>query len=188
VRAFNIDLGFPLAGGPGPMAAARPAEPARLRPADRPLLQALTEGLALVPAPFAALGARIGLTEAEVIGRIAELADAGIVTRLGVIVRHRALGWTSNAMVVWDAAPQAIDAAGPALAALPGVTLCYERRPVPRVWPFRLYCMIHARSRSEAAGVLDHARALPGLSGVPHRVLFSTRCFKQSGARIAEVA
>lgn len=79
-------------------------------------------------------------------------------------------------------------AAGRALAALPGVTLAYERRPVAGVWPYRLYCMIHARSRPEALAVLDAARALPALAGAAHRVLFSTRCFKQCGARLSEAA
>ena len=30
--------------------------------------------------------------------------------------------------------------------------------------------------------MLDAARALPALAGIDHRVLFSTRCFKQTGA------
>jgi hypothetical protein len=90
--------------------------------------------------------------------------------------------------VVWDVAASATQTAGQALAALPGVTLAYERRPVAGIWPYRLYCMIHARSRPEALAVLATARALPELAGVDHRILFSTRCFKQSGARLSEAA
>jgi hypothetical protein len=48
--------------------------------------------------------------------------------------------------------------------------------------------MIHARTRPEALAVLDAARALPALAGIDHRVLFSTRCFKQAGARLSEAA
>jgi hypothetical protein len=48
--------------------------------------------------------------------------------------------------------------------------------------------MIHARTRMQALEVLGTARALPALWGVPHRILFSTRCFKQSGARLLEAA
>jgi DNA-binding Lrp family transcriptional regulator len=187
-RAFNIDLGFRLSGPPALMTGGREAVPQILTDADRPLLQALTEGLPLIEAPFAALATRLGRSEAQVLQRIALLLGAGIITRLGVIVRHRALGWTSNAMVVWDIPAKAVGQAGCRLAAHPGVTLCYERSPVPGAWPYRLYCMIHARSRAQALQVLDGARRLPELAGVPHRVLFSTRCFKQSGARIAEVA
>jgi len=188
VRPFNIDLGFPLAGGPVAMPGGRGVETAVLRASDRPLLDALSRGLDLIPRPYAALALRLGRDETAVTDRIATLLAAGILTRLGVIVRHRALGFTANAMVVWDVPDDRTEAAGIALAALPGVTLAYERRPVPGLWPYRLYCMIHARSRPEALAVLATARALPELAGADHRILFSTRCFKQSGARLSEAA
>lgn len=186
VRPFNIDLGFPLAGRPVAMPDGRGVETAVLRADDRPLLDALSRGLDLTPRPYATLALRLGRDEAAVISRIGVLLGAGILTRLGVIVRHRSLGFTANAMVVWDV-DDACEA-GQALAALPGVTLAYERRPVAGVWPWRLFCMIHARSRPEALTVLATARALPALVGVDHRILFSTRCFKQSGARLTEAA
>ena len=186
VRPFNIDLGFPLAGRPVAMPAGRAVETAVLRADDRPLLHALSDGLDLTPRPFAALAQRLGRDEAAVLSRIEVLLAAGILTRLGVIVRHRALGYTANAMVVWDVADAS--EAGLALAALPGVTLAYERRPVAGVWPYRLFCMIHARTRMQALEVLGTARALPELQGIDHRILFSTRCFKQSGARLTEAA
>jgi siroheme decarboxylase len=188
VRPFNIDLGFPLAGRPVTMPSGRAVETAILRADDRPLLDALSRGLDLTPRPYATLALRLGRDETAVIARVAVLLSAGILTRLGVIVRHRALGYTANAMVVWDVPEAATEAAGRALAGLPGVTLAYERRPVSGVWPYRLFCMIHARTRMQALEVLGTARALPDLRGIDHRVLFSTRCFKQSGARLTEAA
>jgi DNA-binding Lrp family transcriptional regulator len=188
LRPFNIDLGFPLAGGPVVMSGGRTVEIAALRPDDRPLLDALSQGMDLVARPYAALALRLDLDEAAVIARVGALLAAGILTRLGIIVRHRALGFTANAMVVWDLPEAGVEAAGRALAALPGVTLAYERRPVAGVWPYRLYCMIHARLRSQALEVLARARGLPALAGADHRILFSTRCFKQSGARLSEAA
>ncbi|WP_347311016.1 siroheme decarboxylase subunit beta [Defluviimonas sp. SAOS-178_SWC] len=183
VRPFNIDLGFRLdARARAAMPESRATRLAVLESADRPILQALTEGLPLVSRPFAAVAQRIGRPEVEVIARIATLSGAGILTRVGVIVRHRAIGWAANAMVVWDLPENRIAAAGPALARLCGVTLCYQRRTVPGLWDFPLYSMIHARSRAEAEEVLAEAAALPELAGAPHRALFSLRCFKQTGA------
>lgn len=182
-RAFNIDLGFRLTGAPRPMAEDRGAASIALSDQDRALLHGLSQGLALVPRPFAALG-----EEAAVLERIAALSEARVITRLGVIVRHRALGYTANAMVVWDLPEARIEPAGRALAALPGVTLCYQRQTVPGVWPYGLYAMIHATSRPAALAVLETAKTLPALAEARHRVLFSTRCFKQTGARIVEAA
>ncbi|MCE8548389.1 AsnC family transcriptional regulator [Ruegeria pomeroyi] len=184
LRPFNVDLGFRMGARTPRVPTRRAVDASVLRPGDTDLLQALTQGLPLVPAPYAELATRLGLNVGEARARIALLQQAGVISRLGVIVRHRALGWSSNAMVVWNLPSDRIDSAGPALAAHPGVTLCYERRPVPGVWPYRLYSMIHARSRREALAVLDSATALPELAGTPHKVLFSTRCFKQTGALI----
>ena len=173
LRAFNIDLGFRL-DRPAPMQADRPALPHVFTPEDRALLQRLTDGLPLIPRPFAP-------DEAATLKRLRVFLDKGILTRLGLILRHRNLGYQANAMVVWDIDPQSIARAGPALAALPGITLCYQRRPDP-LWPYELYSMIHARSRPEALAILDRAAALPELSCATPRPLFSTRCFKQTGA------
>ncbi len=184
LRPFNIDLGFNLGGTPMPHRSVRHADISAIRPGDRDILQALCSGLPLVPRPFALLGARLNHAEGAVIGRIQALMKAAIITRFGIIVRHRALGWRANAMVVWDLPHREVTRAGPRLAALPGVTLCYERRAVPGIWPWRLYSMIHARSREAALDVLARARALPELRGVPCKPLFSVRCFRQTGALI----
>ncbi len=185
VRPFNVDLGFRIRGNGAKPAAPRSVDVSGLRPEDRALMDELCRGLTLSAQPYADLAQDLGLTETAVMDRITTLHQAGILARLGVIVRHRALGWRSNAMVVWDIDPDTITEAGPQLAAVPGVTLCYERRPVPGKWPYRLYNMIHARSRDEAMATLSAARALPVMADVPHKVLFSTRCFKQTGAMIA---
>ena len=182
VRPFNIDLGFSLSGGQGPARARPPLRPEVLTPEDAPVLQALSEGLALVPHPFAALAASLNLDEQALLGRLHILQAAGIITRLGVIVLHRGMGWTANAMIVWDIEEERIAEAGPMAAACLGVTLCYQRRTVPGLWPYALYTMVHARTRDEALALLERLKALPPFSGVPHRVLFSTRCFKQTGA------
>ena len=185
VRPFNVDLGFSLSGGRASVPKARPVRLDAMVPGDRQLLQALTAGMPLVSRPYAAIAENLGQSESRILERIDVLTEAGVITRLGVIVRHRALGWRSNAMVVWDIAPDRVEAAGTRLAAHPGVTLCYERRPVPRTWPYRLYCMIHARSRPQALEVLSEAAALPELEGVRHRTLFSLQCYKQMGALIS---
>ena len=111
-QAFNIDLGFRLNGPRAAMGLDRPADLSVLRDDDRPLMQALSAGLPLVPRPFAALGR----PEAEVIARVRILAQARLLTRVGVIVKHRALGWKANAMVVWQVGADAITDAGRALA------------------------------------------------------------------------
>jgi siroheme decarboxylase len=151
---------------------------------DRHLLKALEPGLPLVARPFAALGERIGLTEAEVIVRLRRLLADGIVKRFGIVVHHRALGYRDNAMVVWDIPDAQVAAAARDLSALPFVTLCY-RRPRRPGWPFNLFCMIHGKDRRTVRAQIAHANAAAGIDDLPRAVLFSTRAFKQRGARYA---
>lgn len=184
VRPFNVDLGFSL-DRPGTVpVAARAVTPEAMQEGDRPIIQALSTGLEIVPRPFAVLAGALGREETDIVARIAALSQAGILSRIGIIVRHRALGWLSNAMVVWQVPEEEIAEKGAALAAQPGVTLCYQRRIDPERWPYSLYCMIHARSRTEALETLDRAAAATGLSETKREILFSLRCFKQTGALI----
>ena len=184
MRPFNVDLGFALDGSnalPTPKAVNTDIA---IDDSDRAVMQALSEGMAPTARPFADLAERLGQSEEAVIDRVQKLAGAGILSRIGLIVRHRALGWRANAMCVFDVPPDRIAECGTALTAVQGVTLCYERRPVADVWPYTLYCMIHGRSRAETLDVLSQARVAAQLVNYDYRVLFSTRCFRQRGALI----
>ncbi|WP_165839075.1 siroheme decarboxylase subunit beta [Roseicella frigidaeris] len=150
--------------------------------AERALLAALADGLPLHPRPFAALGETLGLSEGETLAALRGLQARGVVRRFGVVVRHHELGYRANAMVVWDVPDGMVEAAGRALAAAPGVTLCYRRPRRPPAWPYNLFCMIHGRDRAAVLRALDWAAEAAGLREVPREVLFSGRRFKQRGA------
>jgi DNA-binding Lrp family transcriptional regulator len=153
------------------------------RARDAELIAVLQEGLPLLARPYAAIGARIGMSEDDVLARLHELRTEGIITRFGVVVRHHELGYRSNAMVVWDAPDERVTALGRRLAALEFVTLCYRRARQLPAWPYNLYCMIHGRDRASVQAKIAEAIAACGLQGLRHEVLFSRRRFKQCGAR-----
>jgi len=147
------------------------------------IVDALQHGLALSPRPYRELGAAVGLDEQAVIAGIEALLDEGIIRRLGVVVHHRALGYAANAMAVFDVADEHVDEAGEWLGRQRQVTLCYRRPRRPPAWPYNLFCMVHARSRAQARDCIQALRQHPRLAGAPYSVLFSTRCFRQRGAR-----
>lgn len=146
------------------------------------LLARLRDGLPLVERPYRALAEELNAGESDVLTALARLRESGVVGRFGVIVDHGALGWTANAMVVWDVPADAIEAAGRRIAACPGVSLCYRRTPRPPVWPYSLYTMIHGRSRDEVHARVGAVAAAAGLEGAPREVLFTVRRFKQTAA------
>ncbi len=159
-----------------------------LSSADRRLLAALEEGLPLVPRPFAALGERVGLAEAEVLARLEALRAAGPINRMGLVVRHRELGYRANAMVVLDVPDPMVSAAGERLAREQAVSLCYARPRRPPLWPYNLFCMVHGRERLETLRLVHAVLMRSGLETVPRAVLFSGRRFVQRAARYARGA
>ncbi len=155
---------------------------------DLAILRAIQDGLPLVPRPYEAIGAVLGMEEAEVIARLERMRREGTIKRFGLIVRHRRLGYTANAMVVWDIPDDRVDEIAVRLARHEPVTLCYRRpRRLPD-WPYNLFCMIHGRSREEVHDIIGRIVAAEGLESVDRAVLFSWRCFKQCGARFGAPA
>jgi len=150
---------------------------------DYRLIAEIQGGLPLTSHPYAEIGERIGLDEKSVIARIDAMLESGIIKRLGVVVRHHELGYTANAMVVWDVPDERLNEVGEKLAALDCITLCYQRpRRLPD-WPYNLFCMIHGQERKKVLAYIDRLVSSEGLAEIPHKVLFSGRRFKQRGAR-----
>ncbi len=175
---FHIDLGFDLQTHAVPRTAREaPVEP--LGEGERALAARLAAGLPLAPRPFAAFDA----PEADVIGALRRWLDAGVVRRIGAVVRHRRLGYEANAMVVWDVPEADASAAGRRLAADGSVTLCYRRARALPEWRYNLYCMVHGRARESVEQQIEALCARQAMAAYPREVLFSTRCFSQRAAR-----
>lgn len=185
IEEYHIDLGFDLAAYDAGKAV-RPSCVARCSPvvlskAERRVVALLQEGLPVVERPYSCLG----LPEKDAIALISRWLDEGVLKRMGVIVRHHELGYTANAMTVWNVPDHEVTEAGRRIAASGRATLCYRRdRRLPD-WPYNLFCMIHGKDRSDVQARLDALGAECGLDAWPRQVLFSCRRFKQRGAHYA---
>lgn len=194
VEDYHIDLGFDLTGVRAKRALHLEAHAAGPRPAYVPsaaetrLIAAIQAGLPLVPHPYAAAGARAGMSEDAVIAALHKLLERGVIRRMGVVVRHHELGYRANAMVVWDIPDEAVGQVGRCLGGIEYVTLCYRRPRRLPAWRYNLFCMIHGRDRAEVLARVEAMRQNCGLADVASEVLFSTRRFKQCGAQYARVA
>lgn len=187
LEEYHIDLGFDLrnvetgqaATGADVVVREGRATAVTLGKTERELVAALQDGLPIVPRPFNWLG----MPEAQALPTISRWVEDGVVKRFGIIVRHRELGYTANAMVVWDVPDAEVSRVGTALAATGRATLCYLRaRQLPH-WRYNLFCMIHGKDRDEVQVRIDTLAEHCGLQAYPQAVLFSRRCFKQRGAR-----
>ncbi len=179
VEQYHIDLGFDLCDAAKARGTAGETRREPLRPEEQRLAAVLEPGLRLVPQPYATAADHAGIDEEQAIAHLRRWLADGIVKRLGVVVHHRELGYKANAMVVFDVPDADAASVGARLAAEPGVTLCYRRRRHAQ-WPYNVYCMVHGRTRDEVAPTIQR---LGKIVGGTHEVLFSTRRFKQRGAR-----
>lgn len=69
-----------------------PLPPNALDAKDRAILNALQEGFPLTSLPFTESGAKLGLSEDELIGRIGQLREIGAITRFGPFFDAEAMG------------------------------------------------------------------------------------------------
>lgn len=149
------------------------------------LRRLLEAGLPLAARPYQRLAEQIGCSERQVLEQVERWQEAGLFRRVGLVLKHRALGFRANAMLVMDIPDELVDAIGRRLGQAAGVNLCYQRpRRLPQ-WPYNLFCMVHGREREQVCGLIERLLAEHGLSDVPHQLLFSTRAFKQCGGRFA---
>lgn len=151
---------------------------------DRRLVEATQAGLALVPRPYHALGEQLGIEAGEVIERLRRLLERGVIRRIGVVANHYRLGWTANAMTVWDVDDAEVAALGARIGELDFVSHCYRRPRHPPAWPYNLFAMVHGRDRAETDAKVRSIEALLGEHRRSHAVLYSTRILKKTGLRL----
>lgn len=157
-----------------------------LDPIDRAIVQATQDGLALTPAPYKAVADALGLTESDVIARLAAMQARGAVRRIAVAPNHYALGMTANGMSVWDVDDAQISALGAQVGALPFVTHCYRRPRALPGWPYNLFAMLHGPDRAEVEAKRAEVAALLGDACRGSDILYSTRILKKTGLRLAD--
>lgn len=152
---------------------------------DADVVRALQHGLPLVPRPYHALAASLGVAPEALMARLRAMLADGRVRRIGAVPNHYALGYVANGMSVWDVDDAALGELGPRVGALPFVSHCYRRPRRLPAWRYNLFAMVHARSREEVEAKLGEIRALLGQALRAQDVLYSTRILKKTGLRLS---
>lgn len=150
---------------------------------EQALISVIEQGLPLVARPYAEIAQQIGCSEQEVIDGIQKIKSRGDIKRFGVVVRHRKLGYRANGMVVWDIPDDEVKRLGHCMGQYSFVTLCYRRPRCLPLWSYNLFTMVHGRNEQEVEEKTQLLVQQCGLEDIRHEILFSTRCFKQRGAR-----
>ena len=103
--------------------------------------------------------------------------SSGVMRRIGLLLRHRVVGFKANGMCCWNVPKDKIYEAGRLVSTCPEVTHCYER-PVFDPFPFNLFAMIHTISWDKTQALFQRTSDDCGLRG--GQLLLSVRELKKT--------
>jgi siroheme decarboxylase len=152
---------------------------------DRQIIQATQAGLPLVAEPYQAVAEQLGLTAREVMQRMTDMQQHGVIRRIAAVPNHYKIGYRYNGMTVWDVDDKHVDALGHRVAELPFVSHCYQRPRYLPDWPYNLFAMVHAKTEQDAERQISIIAELLGADVRRHTVLYSSKILKKTGLRIA---
>jgi len=143
----------------------------------------IQDGLPIVSKPFELLAKTLNVCEDRIISTFNYWLEVGLIKRIGLITNHHRIGFTSNAMVVWDIPDNQVDGIGEAFKSTGLVSLCYKRKRHLPEWGYNLYCMIHSRDRATVERHVSELVQQCGLQDIKKEMLFSNCQFKQKGGQ-----
>lgn len=141
------------------------------------LVRSLQGDLPLSERFYGALAESLGMREEDLLAQLREWQSTGVMRRIGLLLRHREIGFKANGMCCWDVPQADVLECGRRVAAFPEVTHCYER-PWMEKFPFRLYAMIHTPTWEGTQALFERISREAGLPG--GQLLLSVAEFKKT--------
>ncbi len=140
------------------------------------IMKELQQDLPLSPTPFKDIAKRFQVEEETFFSFLHYLKTSKKMSRFAGILKHRNLGFTANAMVVWEISENIIPPFVDHAVTYPSISHCYERVTYPE-WPYNIYTMIHGRSREITQKVVDELSSKFGITR--YEVLYSSKEYKK---------
>lgn len=140
----------------------------------------MQEDLPLVPEPYKLIAEELGIKEKELLDRIKEFCNEGIIRRFGATLNHRNIGFKANAMVVWIVPEERIKRVSEIMILFSRVSHCYQRPTFPN-WPYNIFTMVHGETREKCER--DIKKIIKAVNINEYSILYSTEELKKSSMR-----
>ncbi len=182
LKLFKIRMDLEMEGDTQALsAAAEASEPVELerQPYDEldiAVIRALQGDMPVVQEPYAPAAAELGMSQDALLAHLQGMQERKILRRVAAILFHRRAGFSANGMGVWKVPKEEIMQTGKAMAAVRGISHCYERPTYPD-WPYSVFTMAHGRSKEECDAILDSIAQSTGIEG--RATLYSSTEFKK---------
>ena len=145
---------------------------------DIAVIRALQGPMAVVDRPYDEAASEVGLSTEDFLAHLEAMIERKILRRVAAILFHRRAGFSANGMGVWKVDPTDVPDTGGRMAAVRGISHCYER-PTYEDWPYSVFTMAHGRSKEECDAVLQSIADEHQLHGEDRAVLYSSTEFKK---------
>jgi siroheme decarboxylase len=182
LKLFKIRMDLEMEGDTDALAsAAEASEPVELEPQpyderDIAVIRALQGDMPVIEEPFAPAAEKLQIGQQELLDHLAAMQERGLLRRVAAILYHRRAGFSANGMGVWKVPDERILDVGCRMAAVRGISHCYQRPTYPD-WPYSVFTMAHGRSKEECDAVLA---AIAEQTGISERAtLYSSTEFKK---------
>ena len=147
---------------------------------EKRVIRVLQDSIPMTAEPYKELAERAGMTQAEFLAVARRLKDEGKLRRVGAMLQHRRAGFMANGLCTWAVSQERLDELGEKLSRENVISHCYCRRPAEG-WPYNLYVMIHARTRSECEAIAARLSLENGLGS--YHMLYSVREWKKASMK-----
>jgi DNA-binding Lrp family transcriptional regulator len=184
LKLFKINMNLEMEGGTEDLAAAVEAVPPRelerqpYDDTDVAVIRALQGPMEVTDRPYDAAAEEVGMSTDEFLRHLAGMVDRKLLRRVAAILYHRRAGFSANGMGVWRVPEEQIAEVGARMAAIRGISHCYQRPTYPD-WPYSVFTMAHGRSKEECDAILDGIAAEHDLHGDDRAILYSSTEFKK---------
>src|ERR671919_363952 len=184
LKLFKIRMDLEMEKGTDALSAAGEAveplelDPIELSDEDVTTVRATQGPMPVVSEPYAPAAERLGTSQDEVLRRLESLREREGLRRVAAILYHRRAGFSANGMGVWKVPDEKILEVGTRMAAVRGISHCYQRPTYPD-WPYSVFTMAHGRSKEECDAILDSIARECGIDGDDRAVLYSSTEYKK---------
>jgi siroheme decarboxylase len=182
LKLFKIKMDLEMEGDTQALAsAAEASEPVELsrQPYDEldiAVIRALQGDMPVIAEPYAGAAKALCIDEDALLSHLQGMQERGLLRRVAAILYHRRAGFSANGMGVWKVPEEQILQVGKQMAAVRGISHCYER-PTYQDWPYSVFTMAHGRSKQECDAILDSIAVSTGIE--ERATLYSSTEFKK---------
>lgn len=153
---------------------------------DRKLILLTQNGLEVVSRPYLSVAEALGISEADVVARLQKMSEVGFIRKNAIATNHYKLGFTFNAMTVWDIEDESLKLIGEAFRKLGFISHCYERPRMQPLWNYNLFAMIHGTNEREIEEKIALMKNAIEDKYKQMDILLSTEILKKTGIRLKE--